>query len=166
MNKRHILVGLMVVIMTGTISVSAQTFTKTKPKVGLSAECFGLGIDNFGILNDQGKEVLDFKELKRGDQVKMAFYNLTGFEVKSGLAHLRMNITIVDQTDNTILVASQSLLDEKLDPAKLKEDYIYGIMSMSNDFIKGKSYLIRLHLWDVNNGSSIDLIWKFKVNFK
>lgn len=153
-------------MLTVNISITAQTFTKTKPKIGLTAECFGLGIDNFGILNDQGKEVLDFKELKRDEKVKMAFYNVSGFEVKSGLAHLRMNITIVDQTDNSIMIASQTLLDEKLEPAKLKEDYIYGIMSMSNDFIKGKSYLIRLHLWDVNNGSSIDLIWKFKVNFK
>jgi hypothetical protein len=160
-------IGLLLIMVAASHTLNGQAFSKSKPKIGLSAEYYGLGIDNFGILNSQGKEILDLKEIKYEDQINLAFYNVNGFEVNNGLTHLRMNITIVNQTDNQVFVVSESLLDESMDPAKLKDDYIYGYMTMTKDFfIKGKTYMLRLHLWDVASGKGVDMVWKFKANFK
>jgi hypothetical protein len=167
MKRISLLASLMVMALASGKTLMAQAFSKSKPKVGLTAEYYGLGIDNFGILNSQGKEILDLKEIKYGEQISIAFYNVNGFEVKNGTTHLRMNITIVNQTDNAVLVTSESLLDESMDPASLKDDYIYGYMTMTKDsIIKGKTYMLRLHLWDVVSGKGIDLVWKWKANFK
>lgn len=145
--------------------VGAQSFTASKP-TGLTAESYGLGIDNFGLIDSKGAEIKNLKDIKYGDQISIAFYNITGYEIKNGKAHLRMTTSVINSTDNTIIIGSQTVFDEDVAPEELKDDYIYGYLTISKDFIKGKSYILRLHLWDVNNGLGADLIWKFKANFK
>lgn len=144
----------------------SQAFTITKPKINITAESYGLGIDNFGIIDTNGKEILDIKNIKYGDRVNMAFYNINGFNVDYGYTHLRMTMSVINLTDNTIVLPSETLLDEKIAPEKLKDEYLYGYLTISKDFEKGKTYLLRLHLWDVLSGYYADLIWKFKANFK
>lgn len=163
---RFISVTIMVAFCLGQAIGHSQSFTATKKKIGITAETYGLGMDNFGILDSTGKEALDMKNFKYGDQATMAFYNVSGFEVNEGLTHLRMTMSIINLTDNTIIVPSQTVWEEKLAPETLKNDYLYSYLTISQDFVKGKNYLLRLHLWDVNNGYYADLIWKFKANFK
>lgn len=165
-TKFNIYLLLALLITTVQSDLYGQSFSKTKPKIGVTAESYGLGIDNFGILNVEGKEILDIKQIKYGDKISMAFYNVTGFELQDGMANLRLTMTVVNLSENSLMVTSQTLLDEAIKPETLKDDYIYGYLTMTTDFNKGKSYLLRLHLWDKVGGKGIDMVWKFKANFK
>jgi len=164
-NKFQLLFTLIILLYSGA-TLFSQSFTVTKKKIGITGEAYGLGMDNFGVLDSSGKEILDIKNIKYGNQVTIAFYNISGFEVVEGLTHLRMTMSIINLTDNTIIVPSQTLLNEKIAPETLKNDYLYSYLTISKDFVKGKNYLLKLHLYDVNNGFYADLVWKFKANFK
>jgi hypothetical protein len=158
---------MVVFLCLGIISQAyTQAFRLEKKKVGVSAESYGLGADNFGILNGEGKEVTDIKQVKLGERVSLAFYNLTGYTVEDERSHIRMNMSVINLSDNQIIIAAQKVLDEKVKVEDLKEDYIYGYMTLSSDLIKGKTYLIKLQVNDVATGSYIELSWKFKANFK
>lgn len=146
--------------------VYSQSFTSTKPKINITAESYGLGIENFGIIDTNGKEISDIQNIRYGDRVNMAFYNLSGMNTDFGYTHLRMTMSIINLTDNLVMLPSETLLDEKIQPEKLKDDYLYSYLTISKDLEKGKQYMFRLHLWDVVSGYYIDLIWKFKANFK
>lgn len=168
MMKQKLNILLLLVLLSASIRshLYSQSFTKTKPKVGVTAESYGLGIDNFGILDSEGREVLDIKNIKYGDKISMAFYNVSGFELQDGLAHLHLTMTVVNMSENSLMVTSQTLLDEDIKPESLKDDFIYGYLTMTTDFNKGKSYLLRLRLWDEIGGKGVDMVWKFKANFK
>lgn len=156
-----VLLGLLI-----TSNSYAQTFRVVKKKVSLAAESYGLGLENFGLLNGEGAEVTDLKQIKWGEKITLAIYNLKGYTVVDEKSYIKMNITVVNTTDNQLIVAAEPLLDENIKVSDLKDDYIYGYMTMSKDFIKGKDYLVKMHVCDVATSAYVELLWTFKANFK
>lgn len=166
MNRNFIKTTL-VILCLGIFNLGYnQVFRLEKKKAGVSAESYGLGADNFGILNGEGIEVTDIKQIKLGERVSLAFYNLTGYTVENDRSHIRMNMSVINYSDNSIIIAAQSVLDEKVKVEDLKNDYIFGYLTVSPDLIKGKTYMIKLQVSDVVTGAYIELTWKFKANFK
>lgn len=149
----------------GGMTIQAQGFSATKKKLNFTAESYGLGIDNFGMLDTTGKEITDIKNIHYGDRITLAFYNVSNYQVIQDLAHLRLTMSIVNLTDNVLLVASETLLDEAITAEKLKNEYVSCYFTVSDGFVKGKSYLVKAHLWDIKGGQACDLVWKFKANF-
>ncbi len=164
--KTNQLILATAIVLLSLVNSFSQSFTVTKKKINITGEAYGLGMDNFGVLDSTGKEILDIKNIKYGDQATIAYYNISGFEVIDGLTHLRMTMSIINLSDNTIIIPSKTSWDESLDPNTLKNDYIYSYLTITKDFEKGKNYMLKVHLYDVNNGYYADLIWKFKANFK